>query len=256
MSFLTELVGSKPTVPTLPSLSLSDEQAKAISSNQANLASSESLVSSANLFSRDQINQMLQAAIPGLSGMESSISGNIESELKGQLPADVKTEVTNAAAAKALSGGTSGSEFGRNIVARDLGLTSLDLTNQGLSSAENWMKTVSSIYEPSMMSVGSMFITPAQQASFDVEERNAQFQQQWMQNQINAMPAPWATDLKQFVYRAMSAYSGTSVDNNPYSTPGSFSGDSFEGGAGMGSAGFGNDYGGEMSGGFSGPVNF
>jgi hypothetical protein len=52
-----------------------------------------------------------------------------------------------------------------------------------------------------------MFITPAQQAQFDVEERNAQFQRQWMQNQISAMPAMWAQDLKEAVETAASIFS-------------------------------------------------
>lgn len=248
MSFLSSLFGSKPVVPDLPQLNLGEEAGKAITANQTNLPAAESLVSSANLFSRDQIDQMLKAAIPGMTGMESSISGNIEAELKGQLPSDVKTAVTNAAAAKALSGGTSGSEFGRNIVARDLGLTSLDLTEKGLSSAESWMKTVSSIYEPSMMSVSSMFISPAQEASFDTQERNAQFQRQYLQNQISAMPDPvtvglWNTGWS-VVDAVLSAYTGSDVELGQINPKGSFSG---MGGGGMAmDNGSGADYGGEM----------
>jgi hypothetical protein len=66
----------------------------------------------------------------------------------------------------------------------------LDLTQRGLDSAESWMRTASSIYQPGMLNVGSMFVSPQQQAGFDVNERNSAFQQQWMKAQIEGMPDP------------------------------------------------------------------
>jgi len=236
-SFLDTLVGAKPVVPTLPPLDLGTEAGKAIAANQKNLPGAEKLVGAANQFSIDQITKMLESVVPGYSKMVGSATANIASELKGEIPTDVAGQVQNSAAARALGGGFAGSGMHGDLVARDLGLTSLALTDRGLSSFENWTKTAASLYEPSMLNVGSMFVSPQQQASFDVEERNSQFQRDWMKSQIDAMPAPWAEDLKQFVYRAMSMYSGTSVPNNPYSTPGSFGGGL--GGAGMGAGGEG-----------------
>jgi hypothetical protein len=243
-SFFDQLVGTKPSVPQLPQLNLQAEAGKAIAGNLANLPAAETLIGQTNQFNRDQITQMLQATIPGYSNIASTASGNIESMLQGNIPKDVQDAIARADAASALTGGYAGTGASRNLVARDLGLTSLNLTQQGLSSAESWTKTMQSLYEPSMINVSSMFVSPMQQYQTDNEQNMQQFQRQWMQNQINAMPAPWAEDLKQFVYRAMAAYSGTSVGNNPYSTPGSFGGglntSSFEGGA----SGFSSDFGG------------
>lgn len=244
--FFTSLVGSKPSVPTLPSLSLGSEQQKALAANLAVLPQSEQIAGQVDLFNQNQINQMLEQVIPNYKAITGQVSTNIGQLVQGQIPTDVSQAVQESAAASAVGGGYAGSEAQRNLVARDLGLTSLDLTQRGLASAESWMQTANQIYAPGQFNVASMFITPSQQASFDVEERNAQFQVQWMRNQIAAMPAPWATDLKQFVYRAMAAYSGTSVPSNPYSTPGSFGGglssSGFEGGGGS----FGNSFGGDQ----------
>lgn len=263
MSFLTDLVGSKPVVPNLPTLDLGTEAGKAIAANERNLPAAETLAGAANKFSQGQITDMLNATIPGYNQMTQTASSNIESMLRGEVPQDVQDAIARSDAASALTGGFGGTEASRSLVARDLGLTSLNLTQKGLSSAESWTRTMASIYEPSMMNVQSMFISPMQQYQTENEQNQQQFQRQWMENQIKAMPAPWAEDLKQFVYRAMAAYSGTSVGNNPYSTPGSFGGglgDAGEGGAGFGGStgfgagadsGIGADYGGEMSGGFS-----
>lgn len=232
-SFFDQLVGTKPKVPELPVLDLGTEQQKAIDSNLKNLSKDEQLAGSANLFNQQQIDAMLARAIPGWQGISAGISSNIASEAAGQIPKDVSDAVQNNAAARSLSGGFSGSGAGGALLAKDLGLTSLDLTARGLSSAEAWSKSMASMYEPGQMNLTSMFITPGQQAGFDVEERNMQFQRSWLENQIKAMPAPWAEDLKQFVYRAMSVYSGTSVPDNPYSKPGSFGGLGGGGGGGM-----------------------
>ena len=247
--FLTSLVGSKPVVPNIPVVSLPTMQQQAIAANQAALPGAKSLASSANLFNIDQINKMLQQSIPGYGDITGNVAKNIQSLTAGQIPGDVQDAVTRGAAGRALSGGYGGTEAGNNLVARDLGLTSLELTQQGLSSAQSWMKTMDSLYAPGMMNLTSMFITPEQQYQATNQQNQQQFQQQWMQNQIDAMPAPWAEDLKQFVYRAMSAYSGTSVAPNPYSTPGSFGSGIGGGGGGGSTGGGGGGLGGDMYGG-------
>jgi hypothetical protein len=218
-SFFQQLVGSKPQVPDLPSLNLTTEQQKALASNLQQLPTAEKIAANVDLFNQQQIDQMLEHVIPNYRAITGQISQNIASLTAGEVPTDVSEALQRSTAAQALSGGYGGTESGRNLFARDLGLTSLDLTQRGLASAESWMKTANTIYKPGQFNVASMFVTPAQQAAFDTSERDSQFQRQWMQNQIAGMPAPWAEDMKQFVYRAMAAYSGTSVPSNPYSTP-------------------------------------
>lgn len=55
--------------------------------------------------------------------------------LKGVLPEDVNRSVRTATAQRAVAGGFSGSPMARNLTARDLGLTSLDLVTKGIEGA-------------------------------------------------------------------------------------------------------------------------
>lgn len=273
MSFLTDLFGSRPTVPTLPRTNLSDQQQAAITANQAALPGAESLVGQSNLFTRDQLNQM----IPGLAELSGGAAiSDIESLLKGEIPTDVSQAVESATAARSIGGGYGGSGMGRNLTARDLGLTSLDLTQRGLSSAENWMRTMTSIYAPSMLNVSSMFVTPQQMYQTTNEQNVQQFQRNWLSNQIQAMPDPvtvglWNTGWS-VVDAVLSAYTGSNVDLGRVNPQGSYSsfagtGVSDAGGGmigspsgpegGMGGGGFGGtegDFGAGFGGGEGGMV--
>jgi hypothetical protein len=55
--------------------------------------------------------------------------------LSGELPDDVRQQVERIASERAVQGGTGLGQGGRNLVARDLGLTSVDLQQRGLQSA-------------------------------------------------------------------------------------------------------------------------
>ena len=144
----------------------------------------------ANLFSREQIDQMLRSVTPNLDAIRSNISGNIESMTRGEIPQDVQNAVQNNAAARALGGGYAGSQAHGNLVARDLGLTSLDLTQRGLSSADAWLRSSAALYRAVYAEFVRMFVSPTQQAAFDVNERNIQWQQNYLTEQIEAMPDP------------------------------------------------------------------
>lgn len=180
------LLESKAKIPNAPSVDLQADQIKAIKGNDAELAPLEGLATKTNQFNFDQISKFLGQAIPGLEGMKSGVQGNIDAFLKGQIPADVIAQIGNADASRALSGGYSGAGLHGNLNARDLGLTSLQLTQQGISSAESWITKMASFYEPSMFNISSMFVTPQQQAAQDWQNQEAGFQRDWMSNQQDA----------------------------------------------------------------------
>jgi hypothetical protein len=240
-SFLDQLLGTKPQVPKITPIDVSTEQQKAIANNLTALPQAEKLVSATNIFNRDQINQMMKAAGLDITSIGAQVGKTAGSLLAGEVPQDVSDAVQRSDAARALGGGYAGTDMQRDLTARDLGLVSLDLIGKGLSMEESWMNASEQLYGPGMMNLTSMFVSPQFQTAVDTEERNTQFQAQWLKNQIKAMPAPWAEDLKQFVYRAMSIYSGTSVQANPYSTPGSFGGGNTGGGMNFSNAMNGGD---------------
>lgn len=210
--FFDQLIGKRPRVPDVTKVDLGEQQQKAI---EENIAAAPGAAKLAQL-SQDQIRTMMEQAIPGFEGILGKTSGNINDLLAGKIPTDVSDAVQRSSAGRALASGYGGTGMARDLVARDLGLTSLDLTQQGLKSAESWIASMEQLYSPSEAIFTGMFVTPQQQYAVSRSEADLQFQRQWLANQIEALPAPWAADLKHFVYSAMSAYSGTAVQPNPY----------------------------------------
>lgn len=192
MSFLSSIFGSKPTVPDLPALDLEKEQQKAV---QANIDISPKATELAGI-TTDQISKMLSSFLgTDSSAFLKSVTSRIQDQIAGNIPKDVQQSIQNNAAAKAIGGGFGGSGMHSDLVARDFGTTSLNLINQGISSAQNWLSASEQLLSPALSVFTNMFLTPGQQAAFDVNERDAAFQRQWMQNQVDAMPNPESVGL-------------------------------------------------------------
>jgi len=182
---ISGLLRGEPNLPAFRPIDPGAEQAKTIKANQAALPADEKLASGVNTFNMQQLESMLQQAIPGYESIKSGVSSNIQDELAGKIPKDVQDLIGTSDAAKALTGGYAGTGMHGNLVARDLGLTSLNHIDKGISSSESWLKTMASIEQPGFFNVASMFLTPGQTIATDVEERNAQFQHDWTQNQLD-----------------------------------------------------------------------
>ena len=177
--------GGKPIVPDAPKLD--EAQQSAIEANQKALPAAQELASKTNLFNLQEIDKMLRFAIPGYEDLTKGVGDNIQSLLRGEVPKDVQDRLQTNDAVKALTGGYAGSGMHGNLTARDFGLTSLDLTQRGMSAAETWISDMARLYQPGMFNVASMFISPAQQYAADENEWGVQ----WLKNQIKAMPDPF-----------------------------------------------------------------
>jgi hypothetical protein len=182
--------GKKPSVPKFLPISAQAEQGKAVGANLANFGDMTKLSSEVNQYNQDQLLSMLRSTIPGYDKMVQGVAGNINSQLNGEIPADVQALIQRKAASKSLTGGYGGSGMARNLEARDLGLTSLQLTQQGLNNAESWIANARQYQTPSMMDVSSMFITPQQQIAQSTYERDAQWNRNWLAAKVKAMPDP------------------------------------------------------------------
>lgn len=81
--------------------------------------------------SNAQYRHDLFSVSPTLQGNIATQGANTQSFLNGQIPTDVAVQVGNRDAETSLLGGYGGSQSARNLTARDLGLTSLDLIDKG-----------------------------------------------------------------------------------------------------------------------------
>lgn len=239
VDIFTNLIGGKPSIPAWNTVSLGQSQTQAINENTASLPALENLSSQTNQFNVDQIQKMLKQVIPGYQDITSSVSGTIQSLLKGEVPTDVANTLQSSDAAKALTGGFGGSGIAGNLFAKDLGLTSLDLVTKGLSTAQSWLSTMANINQPGMFNLSSMFVSPQQQFQDTFQNQEAQFQRDY------------ASNMNDFAYsfRQAAAKDFNSTANTVLSLAESYLG----GGMGgmMGGGGGGGDLSGTMSAGAS-----
>lgn len=99
------------------------------------------------------------AAMPGY-GQNMAIANKLTTTyLKGQIPQDVVDQVYRGAAAKGFTAGIFGGGIGRNIVARDLGLTSLQLQTAGANLLQQTAQTASQVLQATMPVTGESFVS-------------------------------------------------------------------------------------------------
>jgi hypothetical protein len=187
--------GQTPAVPKWNPITATGAQADAVSGNQAAMPGLENLASGVDTFNEQQLMQLFNSVMPGFTAATTTAGANIESELSGKIPTDVSEAVQSSDAAKALTGGFGGSGLSGNLTARDLGITSLDLTGQGLSSLESWSSMIDKMFAPGQFNVSSMFIDPQTEFTDEFQNQEAAFSAQWLKNQVGAMPSPQAAGM-------------------------------------------------------------
>src|ERR1051326_6124692 len=186
--------GSKPKVAQFHPLSYGQEQSKSIGSNLTNFDQIAALGDKYRQFQSSQMEALLPGYSKNLAKGEADTSKLLDvadQMLSGYLPPDVISQIERSDAFQSLSGGYAGSQMGRNLTARDLGLTSLDLMKQGASmlgqggnSAQQW----AGLARGETLDPMSMFVNPQQEASFDLQ--NQLLKLGTLQNRFNVDAAP------------------------------------------------------------------
>lgn len=160
--------GEKPKVAPYVPVDLADETGKAVAGNAENA---------------DSITSFLNKIIPGFSDILGQGLDNTFSELQGHLPQDVRDEVYRSSAFQSLMGGFGGTPMGKALTARDLGLTSLNLTQLGNNSAQLWTQIAESAYSPWLVGTSeSAAVTAANNAGKQATDQ--------LQFNIDAAPDP------------------------------------------------------------------
>jgi hypothetical protein len=93
-----------------------------------------------NTANMQQLQYMLGTAIPGYGNIVNQMATNTQQLLAGQIPADVQSQIQRSAAFTSLmsgAGGGAGTAGTAGLTARDLGLTSLQLQQQGFGQGQN-----------------------------------------------------------------------------------------------------------------------
>lgn len=180
----------EPIVPDLPAIDLQQEQQKAVSGNASILPQLQDVANKVNTFESGQLLKRLNELSPGYSDLLNRLRTTAEDQLSGNLSETTKRQLAQFSAERGAAQGTSGSggvmsNFDANRSFRDFGLAVENQISKGIDTATRWLSIAQAGKGP-MFDFTSMFITPQQQAQFDVNERQQRFQHDFVKNQINA----------------------------------------------------------------------
>lgn len=192
--FVGDLFKKKVKVPEFKPVSATDIEKKAISDYESNLPAATSFAEKLNQSNQSALDRQIGAKIPGFSNIESKVASNIASQVAGEIPEDVAQAIQRSTAARALEGGFGGSGAARNLTARDLGLTSLQLSQQGLGNAMNWLQSTRQNRMAPMTSPSSLFISPEQRLGLAVSERDKAMNRDYLSSQLKASQS-WQNSL-------------------------------------------------------------
>lgn len=175
--------GKKPKVPALERIDAGEVQGQTVQQNQETLAAAAALGREVNRANVAAAQQVLDMSLPG---QRQQATQNVLAQLRGEIPADVAQQVGRSSAAQGFNLGIQGSQLGRNLTARDLGLTSLQIQQQGLQN----MAGLAQLTTPTPFNVQSMFFSPQQRLQFAQQERNTRFNRDLMAAGVAAAPSP------------------------------------------------------------------
>lgn len=119
-------------VANTPGLDLDSITAERLSGIEQLFPQAQALTSREATARQSLINQLIEQSMPGFAAARDQGTAAATDLIAGRVPSDVSDLVQRSSAARALGGGFAGSGMHRNLVGRDLGLTSIGLKSQGL----------------------------------------------------------------------------------------------------------------------------
>jgi len=140
---------------------------------------------------------------------------NIGASLRGEISPEISSQVQRSTAGRALSGGFGGaSGMGRSLTARDLGLTGMQIQNQGLQQAQSFIQQQRAYGMVQPFSTSSMFITPAQRVGVMQQQQQAQYGRDLQAAQVAAMPDPTMSAFGSAISSAGGFYGGAMMQQS------------------------------------------
>lgn len=226
----SEIYGSKPIVPG--AIDYTKDLADAIRTNKDLLPS----LSEFAKLSTEEMANLLEISFPGYKSTRDNISENIRSMVAGEVPADVQLQLERKAAERGVTLGYGGSQFGDNQFLRNFGLTSLQLTQQGLDSASKWINQAQNV----SLDFSKFFLNKE-----DAMRRTEfNWQRDWLAAQVKAAPNPGARGefdsemtaigMNLSIYGGGAGYTGTYRPSysQPQTQPGPAYGSTYQGAGG------------------------
>jgi hypothetical protein len=135
--------------------------------------------------------------------------------LRGEVDQDVQSQLQRAVAGRAVGGGfKDASGIRTNLLARDFGLTAMQIQNQGLAQAQNFIQQQRTFGMAQPFSISSMFITPGQRIGAMQQQQTAQYNRDMTAAQVAAMPDPTMAAFGSAISSAGGMYGGAKMQQS------------------------------------------
>lgn len=193
-TFFEDILKEKPKVPTWQDIDPSKIQLDTLTGNAATFDAAKALASQYNDFAAKEMEKRLAQTQPYFAGLESQTADLFSQKLKGQLSLSDAAASQRSSAANALGLGIAGSPAGGALTLRDLGLKQYQVQSDAMAQLPSFLGSMAQIKRAPMFDIASMFLNPAQRWQMAFQNQENKWNQQWLSNQIDAMPSglAWA----------------------------------------------------------------
>ena len=149
-------------IPKYKKVDQAAEQKAAISSNLASFDSAKELADRTTMADQERLESIISRTLPDYQNILRSAGGAISNMIAGNLPMADQGMTIRRAAERGGALGLGSSQAGRNLTARDLGISQVQLMNQGLNAFNSFSSNLRQNYTVNPMSQASMYMTPQQ----------------------------------------------------------------------------------------------
>ena len=157
--------------------------------NIANTAQAREQATTVNRFNFNQAQRFYNKIAPGFSARQGEMGSLIDQYAKGGIPTDVQSSIQRATAQQGIQAGygygTQGAQQGAaaNLTARNLGLTSLDLSKYGIQAGMQFQGQAKALL-PNMTGLQDFLLNPQQVLGISQNNATAQNQFALQNNQL------------------------------------------------------------------------
>lgn len=160
-------------IPKYKKVDQDAEQKAAIAGNLASFDSAKELADRTTMADQERLESIISRTLPEYQNILRSAGGAISNMIAGNLPMADQGMTIRQAAERGGALGLGGSQAGRNLTARDLGISQVQMMNQGLNAFNSFSSNLRQNYTVNPMSQASMYMTPQQRVDF--AQRDNQF---------------------------------------------------------------------------------
>ncbi len=164
------LMKKKPKIPTYKKVNQTQEQEAGIAANLASFEKAKQLADQTTAADQDRLESVLSRTMPNYKDMLSGAGSAVQNMISGKLATEDQAMYMRQSAERGGTLGISGSGAGRNLTARDLGLSSLQMTQAGLGAFSQLSSNVRQNYTVNPMSTSAMYVSPSQRISNAIQE--------------------------------------------------------------------------------------